>query len=302
LYELKHIDMSENKMFKTKYINPYTDFGFKRLFGVEGNKDLLIDFLNQLLPAKHQIKDLSFKNTENIPDLPEERKAIYDIHCESLAGERFIVEMQKAKIKYFKDRAVFYITFPIRDQADKGEWNYKLNPIYYIALLDFEYEPRDVDKKIFPKFRRDVMLLDIEDYEVFYDKLRFTFLQMPAFTKKETELKNHYDKWCFFLQNLENLDNIPDILKEPIFEKAFKTAEIANLSKDEYKKYINSLDAYREVKGVRETAREEGWNARSIEIAKEMIIESETIEKIIKYTKLSIEKIEELVNELKISY
>jgi len=282
--------MSDNKIVKTKYINPYTDFGFKRLFGVEGNKDLLVDFLNQLLPAKHQIKDLSFKNTENIPDLPEERKAIYDIHCESITGERFIVEMQKAKIKYFKDRAVFYITFPIKDQADKGEWNYKLNPIYYIALLDFEYEPRDEDKKIFPKFRRDVMLLDIEDFQVFYEKLRFTFLQMPAFNKKEGELKNHYDKWCYFLQNLENLDNIPDILKEPIFEKAFKTAEIANLSKDEYKKYIDSLDAYREVKGVRETAIEE----LNIEIAKEMIIEELPVEQIARITKLSIETIEKL--------
>ena len=93
--------MSEQKEIKAKYINPYTDFGFKRLFGVEGNKDLLIDFLNQLLPAKHQIKDLTFKNVENTPDLPEERKAIFDIHCESITGERFIVEMQKAKIKYF---------------------------------------------------------------------------------------------------------------------------------------------------------------------------------------------------------
>ena len=290
--------MSVQKENKARYINPYTDFGFKRLFGVEGNKDLLVDFLNQLLPAKHQIKDLTFKNVENTPDLPEERKAIFDIHCESITGERFIVEMQKAKIKYFKDRAIFYITFPVREQADKGDWNFKLNPIYYIALLDFEYEKRDEVKKIFPKFRRDIMLLDIEDHEVFFDKLRFTFLQMPAFEKKETELKNHYDKWCYFLQNLENFDNIPDILKEEIFEKAFKTAEIANLSRDEYKNYINSLDAYREIKGVTENAIEEGRNARNIEIAKEMIIEKLPNEQIARITKLSIQTIEKLINEM----
>jgi len=292
--------MSEQKEIKARYINPYTDFGFKRLFGVEGNKDLLIDFLNQLLPTKHQIKNLTFKNVENTPDLPEERKAIFDIHCESVTDERFIVEMQKAKIKYFKDRAIFYITFPVREQADKGDWNFKLNPIYYIALLDFEYEKRDEEKKIFPKFRRDIMLMDIEDHEVFFDKLRFTFLQMPAFDKEEKDLITHYDKWCYFLQNLENLDNIPEILQEEIFKKAFKTAEIANLSKDEYKKYIDSLDAYREVKGVRETAIEEGWSARTIEFAKEMINENETIEKIIKYTKLDRETIEKLINEMKI--
>jgi len=293
--------MSEHKVLKARYINPYTDFGFKRLFGVDGNKDLLIDFLNQLLPTKHQIKDLTFKNVENTPDLPEERKAIFDIHCESITGERFIVEMQKAKIKYFKDRAIFYITFPVREQADKGDWNFKLNPIYYIALLDFEYEKKDEEKKIFPKFRRDVMLLDIEDHQVFYDKLRFTFLQMPAFVKKEDELKSHYDKWCYFLQNLENFDNIPDILKEEIFEKAFKTAEIANLTKDEYKKYIDSLDAYREVKGVRETAIEEGGNARTIEIAKKMINLNVDKNLIQQSTELSIETIEQLINELKIN-
>jgi len=283
---------------KAKYINPYTDFGFKRLFGIDGNKDLLVDFLNQLLPVKHQIKNLTFKNVENTPDLPEERKAIFDIHCESITGERFIVEMQKAKIKYFKDRAIFYITFPVREQADKGDWNFKLNPIYYIALLDFEYEKRDEDKKIFPKFRRDIMLLDIEDHEVFFDKLRFTFLQMPAFDKKENELKNQYDKWCFFLQNLENFDNIPEILREEIFEKAFKTAEIANLSKDEYKKYIDSLDAYREIKGVTENAIEEGWNAAKIDIAKKMIKANKPAEEIIEFTDLTKEMINKLIDEL----
>jgi len=284
--------MSNLIEYQPKYINPYTDFGFKRLFGVEANKDLLIDFLNQILPKKHQIADLAFKNVENTPDLPDERKAIYDIHCESIKGERFIVEMQKAKIKFFKDRALFYITFPVREQADKGDWNFKLNPIYYIALLDFEYEVRDEKKKKIPKFRRDVMLLDIDDHEVFFDKLRFTFMQMPAFDKDEKDLKTHYDKWCYFIKNLESFDDIPDILREPIFEKAFKTAQIANLSTNEYKKYMNSLDAYREVRGVKEMAKEE----KAIEMAKLMLASHEPIEKIIRYTELPQKTIEELMN------
>jgi predicted transposase/invertase (TIGR01784 family) len=291
--------MTDLEKLKPKYINPYTDFGFKRLFGVEANKDLLIDFLNQLLPAKHQIKGLFFKNSENLPDIPEERKAIFDIHCESITGERFIVEMQKAKIKFLKDRAVFYITFPIREQAVKNEWNFELNPIYFIALLDFEYEHKDEKNNIFPKFRRDVMLLDIEDHEVFYDKLRFTFLQMPAFNKGAKDLVTHYDKWCYFLQKLETFDHIPDILKEKIFEKAFETAAIANLSPEEYKKYIDSLDAYREIKGITETAMEEGRNEKAIEIAKKMIIKNKSIEEIFELTELPIETIEKLINELK---
>jgi len=258
--------MSDFKEIKAKYINPYTDFGFKRLFGVEANKDLLIDFLNQMLPAKHQINSLVFKNTENIPELSEDRKAIFDIHCESITGKRFIVEMQKAKIKYFKDRAVYYVTFPIIEQAGKGDWNFKLNPIYYITLLDFYYEPHNKKKKQIPKFRRDVMLID-QYGKVFYNKLRFTFMQMPAFDKKEDQLETHYDKWCYFLKHLEEFNDIPTILNEPVFQQAFKTAEIANLSKDEYKKYLDSLDAYREIKGVTENAMEEGRNLEKNETA-----------------------------------
>jgi len=283
---------------KPKYINPYTDFGFKRLFGVEANKDLLIDFLNQLLPEKHQIADLVFKNAENTPDLPEERKAIFDIHCESVQGERFIVEMQKAKIKYFKDRAMFYITFPVREQAEKGEWNFKLNPIYYIALIDFEYEERDTAKNKRLKFRRDVMLLDIEDHEVFYDKLRFTFLQMPAFEKEQEELLTHYDKWCYFIKNLESFDDIPDILREPIFEKAFHAAEIAAFTGDEYKRYLTSLDSYREIKGVKEAAREEGRQEKAIKMANKMIKANRPIEEIIEFTELPKEAVETLILQI----
>ena len=74
-------------------INPYTDFGFKKLFGEEGNKNLLIDFLNQLLSPHHRIQDLTFQNVEQVPDTSEERKAFFDVHCKSTRGERFIVEM-----------------------------------------------------------------------------------------------------------------------------------------------------------------------------------------------------------------
>ena len=114
---------------KPKYMNPYTDFGFKRLFGMEANRDLLVDFLNQVLPPEHQIQELSFRNSESLAELPFIRKAIFDIHCKGVNGESFIVEMQKEKLEYFKDRSLFYVSFPIQEQARKGEWNFKLSHI-----------------------------------------------------------------------------------------------------------------------------------------------------------------------------
>ena len=109
---------------KDKYINPLTDFGFKKLFGIEPNKELLIDFLNQLLPAIHKVKTLSYTKNEQLGDNKHERKAIFDLYCESQSGEKFIVEVQKAKQNFFKDRSVYYSTFPIQEQAQKGNWDF----------------------------------------------------------------------------------------------------------------------------------------------------------------------------------
>ncbi len=234
----------------SKYINPYTDFGFKKLFGEEANKDLLIDFLNQLLPEYHQIATLTFRNNENLSEFAFERSAIFDIHCEAQNGERFIVEMQKAKINFFKDRSLFYTTFPIREQAKRGnEWDFKLTPIYMIAILDFLYD-EEAEKQ---KFLRSVALRD-EDGELFYDKLHFKFIQMPLFNKTESELVTHFDKWIYFLKNLETSNSIPEILREPIFEKAFHEAEIAAMTSGEYDNYQKSLMKYIEIREVINTA------------------------------------------------
>jgi predicted transposase/invertase (TIGR01784 family) len=273
----------------SKYINPYTDFGFKKLFGEEANKDLLIDFLNQLLPAKHQITELNFRNVEGIAELSHERKAIFDIHCQTQSGERIIVEMQKAKVNFFKDRSLFYSTFPIREQAKRGEWDFRLAPIYMIAILDFQYDEQEEKQK----FLRSVKLKD-QDGDVFYDKLNFKFLQMPLFTKGENELETHFDKWIYFLKKLESFDEIPSILQEPIFEKAFGVAEVANMTAEQYEQYQESLLTYIEVKEVVKTAEADGEKRKALEIAKEMKEDGIGVEKIIKYTGLSKEEIGEL--------
>jgi predicted transposase/invertase (TIGR01784 family) len=236
-----------------KYLNPYTDFGFKKLFGEEANKDLSMDFLNQLLPPRHQIAELQLKNPEQLPDLPWERKAIFDLHCVSASGERFIVEMQKAKLHFFKDRSLFYVTFPIREQAQKGDWIYQLSPVYFIAILDFEYDEAEERRK----FLREVSLRD-QDGAVFSDKLHFKFLQMPLFTKQERELETCFDKWVYFLKNLESLDHIPAILNEPVFQKAFHIAELANLTQEQSLAYQKNLMNYWDDKAALVTARDEG--------------------------------------------
>ena len=103
----------------TKYINPFTDFGFKKIFGEEASKPLLIDFLNSLLPES-KIVDLTLKDKERLGKSEGDRKAVYDIYCQNVDGERIIVELQKAKQKYFKDRTIYYSSFPIQEQIGRA--------------------------------------------------------------------------------------------------------------------------------------------------------------------------------------
>ena len=200
---------------------------------------------------------------------------MFDIFCQAKSGERFVVEMQKAKQRYFKDRALFYISKTIVEQAIQGNnWNFKLAAVYLIAVLDFEYDVGEERRKLM----RDVMLKD-QDGNQFYDKLQFKFLQMPLFNKTESELETRQDKWLYFLKNLTNFDSIPSILREPVFEKAFHTAELAAMSQEERAKYEANLQIYRDNYAAMETARLEGLEegeARGREIGrKEGIKEGE---------------------------
>ena len=240
-------------IFQDKYISLLTDFGFKRVFGTEPNKDLLIDFLNTLLPVHHQIQDLSFKNNENLGNTIIDRKAIFDIYCQAKSGERFIVEIQKAKQNFFKDRSVYYSTFPIQDQSIKGEWDFKLSPVYTVGVLDFVFADHKHDETIV-----HVVELKNQHCEVFYEKLKFIYIELPKFTKSINELESHRDKWLYLLKHLAELTDRPDLLQDSIFSQLFDVAEIANFSRVEQDGYQNSLKYYRDMNNVVNTSRQEG--------------------------------------------
>ncbi len=278
----------------SKYINPFTDYGFKRLFGEEPNKNLLLDFLNELLRDKEgEIKEIEYLPNEILPITIGDRKAIFDIYCTNEKGEKFIVEMQKAEQKYFKDRTVFYSTFPIQEQAkNKGkEWNFRLKSVYTIGILDFVFEKSDKDKYI-----HEVKLTEQETKNVFYDKLTYIYLEMPKFTKTIDELETHFDKWLYILKNLPILDKVHDKLQEKVFMQLFKVAEIAKLSKKDYKQYQVSLNIFRDLKNSLDTAREEGREEKAVEIAKNLL-DILDVEIIAQKTGLSIEKIKNLKSE-----
>jgi predicted transposase/invertase (TIGR01784 family) len=241
---------------REKYVNIFTDFGFKKLFGEKPSKPLLLDFLNELLIEQEgPIKNITYLNTEHLGSSAIDRRAIFDIYCENERGEKFIVELQKAKQTYFKDRTLFYATFPIQEQAKQNDWDFKLKAVYTVAILDFVFEE---DKADIHKYRYDVKLTDIETCKVFYDKLTFIYLELPKFKKKIDELSTNFEKWLFVLKNLHKLNKIPDQLKEERFEKLFAIAEVAHFTREELKSYEDSKKFYRDIKNSMDTAFEEG--------------------------------------------
>ena len=295
----------DNRDFKDKYVNPYTDFGFKKLFGTEINKDLLISFINSLLHGREVVKDLTYLNTEHLGISETDRKAVFDVYCENEKGEKILVEMQRGIQQYFKDRSLYYATFPIREQGQKGEWDYQLKAVYIIGILNFTFD-KDNDNY----FHHEVQLLDNKTKEVFYDKLTFIYLEMPKFNKTEDELTSMFEKWLFVLRNLSRLMERPKALQERIFTKLFEAAEIAKFTKLEYDSYEESLKAYRDWKNTidtekkisweeghekgREEGFEEGQEKKTIEMARNLKVRGMPINIIVECSGLTEEEINAL--------
>ena len=236
-----------------KYINPYTDFGFKLLFGTAMNKELLISFLNALLFKEETVKDVTYLNAEHLDTQEYDRRAVFDVYCENEKGEKFLVEMQRGEQQFFKDRSVYYATFPIREQSQRGKWDYELKAVYIIGILNFTFNDTDGDY-----FHHEVKLVDLYTHKVFYDKLTFIYLEMPKFNKKEDELESMFDKWLFVLRNLSSLFERPRALQNRVFDRLFEAAEIAKFNPKELGEYWESLKNFRDWYSVMSTQLKKG--------------------------------------------
>ena len=173
-----------------RFINPFTDTGFKRIFGQEVSKDLLIDFLNDLLVNEKQIKDITFLDKELLPEFVGDRGVIYDIYCTTEAGEHFIVEMQNRQQANFRERALYYLSHTITRQGERGaDWRFDLKAVYGVFFMNFRLED------IVHKLRTDVILADRNTNEQFSDKLRFIFIELPSFNKEEAECETDFERF-----------------------------------------------------------------------------------------------------------
>ena len=284
-----------------KYISLLTDFGFKRIFGKKPNKMLLIDFLNALFDGEQVVRDVTYLNSEHVGDVYAERKAIFDVYCENERGEKFIVEMQNAYQTYFKDRSLYYATFPIREQAPKGSaWDFQLQHVYVVALLNYDLQEAAFAEE---DIHHDVGLLDKKTHRVFNDKLTFKYVEIAKFDKPLEKLETCYDKWLFVLKNLSRLERQPKELRDKVFDRVFKEAEIAHFTPAELRHYEDSLKAFRDVKNCIDSAEEKGReegraegiaigvDQAKIEIARRMLAKGFSVPDICEATGLSEEEL-----------
>lgn len=273
----------------SKFINPFSDWGFKRIFGQEFGKDLLIGFLNELLRGEHLITDITFRDKEQLAMTKEERGIIYDIFCTTDSGTELIVEMQNQQQDYFLDRSLYYGARSLVKQGEQGkEWRYQLMPVYVVCFLNFV---ADADR-LPPRFRSDVQLIERSSGQLFSDKLRLIHLMLPLFQKNEDECENDFERWIFILKNMEHLDNMPFETTSSLFQKLAEVADVSALSKEEREKYDYSLKILRDRYAVDQSLIRRG-EARAIQrIARNMKHDGCDIAQIMAYTGLSREEIE----------
>jgi len=285
----------------TRFINPFTDMGFKRIFGQEISKDLLIDFLNDLLEGERTIVELQFMDKEQVPDSVERRGIIYDVYCTTDTGEKIIVEMQNKRQESFKERALYYLSNAIVRQGEKGtKWKYEIKAVYGVFLMNFKLET------VCEQVRRDIILINRQTGELFIDKMRFIFLELPSFGKEEEACENNFERWIYVLKNMEVLKRMPFKAQKSVFTKLEEIADLTQLSREDRMKYDKALKVYRDDYAVMECAKKEGrdegitegmekgMKTKATSIAKAMKSDGVDIERISLYTGLSNDEIEKL--------
>ena len=246
-----------------KYIDLMVDWSFKKIFGTEVNKDILIEFLKVIFP-QYAISDITYVPTEQLGIMEDDRKAIFDVLCRTEDGKTFLVEMQRGYQKHFFERALFYTSFPIMKQGKKAlaeeargnrPWDFSLDGVFFLGILNFKYEDDEMTEH---RYR----LMEATSKKLMTDKLEFVFVEVEKFDKSEDELETDLDKWLYLLKNMSNLLKRPERLRDRIFTKLFDVAELAQLDDEDRINYIKAMnterDTYNQIEYARESGREEG--------------------------------------------
>jgi predicted transposase/invertase (TIGR01784 family) len=263
----KKKDKEEKTSTPQVFMNIKTDYGFKKIFG---NKVLLIAFVNTLAVLPEPIVDVEYLPVEQLGYTEKNRKAVYDVYVKTSNGQHFIIEMQIAGQAHFADRMLFYAGYSTIGQAPKGKiittdkqgktvekkWNYEIDGVYMITLLDFvmfkEDEAKDIVIEYVEMMRRKANI-------VFTNKFELAIIELPKFKKSIEELSDITDKWLHSIIHMEELTSCPEVMaNDAIFRELYEAARINKLTNEEMKSYEQSVIEYDDVRSAMDYAKAEG--------------------------------------------
>ena len=300
----------------TKYLNPRNDIAFKKIFGTEKNKDILIHFLNDVIERedKKEITNVTLLNPMQHPEIIGKKQSVVDVLCEEKDGTQYIVEMQVAKVAGFEKRAQYYAAKAYASQPERGETYDHLKEVIFLAITEYEMFPqKDGYKSVH-------ITLDQKTYERDLKDFSFTFLELKKFNKTFDELKSYEEKWCYFFKHADNPEDMHELIEnsDEVIKKAYHELEAHNWTNEELRAYEASEKISKDAKSreryVEQAAREKalkegreegmekgmekGMKQRENQIALTML-SNKLDEKIISTsTGLSFEEIKSLKNNL----
>jgi predicted transposase/invertase (TIGR01784 family) len=276
-----------------KFVDPKTDIAFKKIFGNEAHKNVLIEFLNEMLELEYPIADVSITNSYQPPTIFGLKETALDIKATDTSGRQFIVEMQVEKELAFAKRALYYSSKAYSQQLKAAEKYHQLKPVIFLGILDFTLFEHQQPLSRHLILNTQNMAHDLKDLE-------FNFIELPKFTLAEAELETVTDKWIYFLQQATNLDHIPTNSNTPALQQAYQIAEQHGWTAEELDAYEAQGLKLGKAKNALETAHldglAEGEKAKAIDVARTMLAKGFDVETIAEITKLTTKEVEALTH------
>lgn len=285
-----------------KYADLLDDDVFKLVFGQESSKDIMIEFLNQVIPDR-RIVDLEFADKEMHPVDRSRKSSVYDMFCRTDDGSRIVVEIQRRKQSTYAERALYYSTFQISRQVEAGSGDYDFCPVYVISILDFDIDQNRGNAEVKTVYR----LYEESTHSLLTDRLTFIFLELSKFRKSKEELSGDILEGMYFcFKNMSSLQERPDALNHDIFRKIFEVSELLNMDAETRSKVIEKMTTERDLRNQMAYARKEaieegkaegkaeGSRTKAEEIAKNLKAKGMSDEEIASIVGLDIEIVSSL--------
>lgn len=297
-----------------KYPDLMVDDAFKLVFGQESTKNVMIEFLNQVIDDR-KIVDVDFMDKEMHPNIRDRKTSIYDLFCKTDDGSRIIVELQNRKQEWYAERMLYYSMHQVLKQVDSAQDSYDFCPIYVISILDFTLRQNEGLAKVRTVYR----LLEQEHHRLLSNRLTYIFLELPKFKKTEDELDGNILEGMYFcLKNMHLLQGRPKALTHDVFGKIFDTGELIMSSDDLRTLILSKMTTERDLrnqfayatkigleegreKGIAEglaEGRAEGRTEGRTEVAVNMLAAGMDVQQVAKLTMLTVEQVEALMSRI----